>query len=122
MGHVAGRSGRRAAVLLASMAVAVGTLPLYTPASATTTASASDVLPYQDPSLSTSQRVSDLLGRMDLDEKIGQMTQAERGGIDSDTTKITSDRLGSVLSGGGSVPAPNAPTAWADMVDRYQAA
>ena len=50
------------------------------------------------------------------------MTQAERGGIDADTSKITTDNLGSVLSGGGSVPTPNTPTAWADMVDRYQAA
>ena len=28
--------------------------------------------------------------------------------------------LGSVLSGGGSVPTPNTPKAWADMVDGYQ--
>ena len=27
-----------------------------------------------------------------------------------------------MLSGGGSVPTPNTPEAWADMVDRYQAA
>ena len=80
------------------------------------------ILPYQDPSLPISQRVADLLGRMTLAEKIGQMTQAERGSVDADTTKITTDNLGSVLSGGGSVPTPNTPTAWADMVDRYQAA
>ena len=67
-------------------------------------------------------RVADLLGRMTLAEKIGQMTQAERASIDSDTSKITSLNLGSVLSGGGSVPTPNTPEAWADMVDRYQAA
>src|SRR5689334_24951726 len=59
---------------------------------------------------------------MSLADKIGQMTQAERAGVDADTSKITTDRLGSVLSGGGSVPTPNTPTAWADMVDRYQAA
>ena len=59
---------------------------------------------------------------MTLAEKIGQMTQAERAGIDADTSKITTDNLGSVLSGGGSVPTPNTPTGWADMVDRYQAA
>ena len=60
--------------------------------------------------------------RMTLDEKIGQMTQAERGGIDADPTQITTLGLGSVLSGGGSVPTPNTPEAWADMVDRYQRA
>ena len=59
---------------------------------------------------------------MTLAEKIGQMTQAERANVDADPTQITTDKLGSVLSGGGSVPTPNTPTAWADMVDRYQAA
>src|SRR5262249_9267696 len=33
------------------------------------------VLPYLDPSLPVATRVADLLGRMTLDEKIGQMTQ-----------------------------------------------
>jgi len=84
--------------------------------------SAATVLPYEDAGLPTSQRVADLLGRMTLDEKIGQMTQAERGGIDADPSQITTLGLGSVLSGGGSVPTPNTPTAWADMVDRYQRA
>ena len=59
---------------------------------------------------------------MTLAEKIGQMTQAERASIDTDTSKIATDNLGSILSGGGSVPTPNTPTAWADMVDRYQTA
>jgi beta-glucosidase len=59
---------------------------------------------------------------MTLAEKIGQMTQAERASVDTDTSKITTDNLGSLLSGGGSVPTPNTPTAWADMVDRYQRA
>src|SRR5947209_1009872 len=79
-------------------------------------------LPYQDPRLPIKQRVEDLLSRMTLAEKIGQMTQAERASVDTDTTKITTDNLGSLLSGGGSVPTPNTPTAWADMVDRYQKA
>ena len=61
--------------------------------------------------------------RMTLAEKIGQMTQAERA---SDRRRHVArsrrDNLGSVLSGGGSVPTPNTPTAWADMVDRYQRA
>src|SRR2546423_7921113 len=79
-------------------------------------------LPYQNPDLPISARVDDLLSRMTLAEKIGQMTQAERGSVDSDPSKITNDNLGSLLSGGGSVPTPNTPTAWADMVDRYQQA
>ena len=77
---------------------------------------------YRDASRPIGQRVADLLHRMTLDEKIGQMTQAERASIDTDTSKITSDHLGSLLSGGGSVPTPNRPRAWANMVDRYQTA
>jgi beta-glucosidase len=34
-------------------------------------------LPYQDPSLTTAERVQDLLGRMSLEEKIGQMLQLD---------------------------------------------
>jgi beta-glucosidase len=79
-------------------------------------------LPYQNARLPVRARVADLLSRMTLAEKIGQMTQAERASVDADTSKITTDKLGSVLSGGGSVPTPNIPTAWADMVDRYQSA
>ncbi len=79
-------------------------------------------LPYENPMLPIRQRVQDLLSRMTLAEKIGQMTQAERGSVDTDTSKITTDHLGSLLSGGGSVPTPNTPKAWADMVDRYQQA
>ncbi len=78
--------------------------------------------PYENPRLPTSKRVADLVSRMTLAEKVGQMTQAERGGIDADTAQITTLGLGSVLSGGGSVPTPNTPEAWADMVDRYQRA
>src|SRR3954471_20652243 len=77
---------------------------------------------YENARLPVRARVEDLLSRMTLAEKIGQMTQAERGNIDADTSKITTDNLGSVLSGGGSVPTPNTPAAWADMVDRYQRA
>jgi beta-glucosidase len=77
---------------------------------------------YRDASRPIGQRVADLLHRMTLAEKIGQMTQAERAAIDTDTAKITNDHLGSVLSGGGSVPTPNRPRAWANMVDRYQTA
>jgi beta-glucosidase len=79
-------------------------------------------LPYQNANLSVRKRVADLLGRMTLQEKIGQMTQAERASIGPNGEKVTSDVLGSVLSGGGSVPTPNTPTAWADMVDSYQKA
>jgi beta-glucosidase len=75
-------------------------------------------LPYQDPALPVAERVTDLLGRMSLDDKTGQMIQAERAAVTP--AQITSARLGSVLSGGGSAPSPNTPAAWADMYDAYQ--
>ncbi len=79
-------------------------------------------LPYENPKLAVGKRVDDLLSRMTLEEKVGQMTQAERGAVFDDTTPITALGLGSVLSGGGSTPVDNNPAGWADMVDRFQRA
>ncbi|MGA5220668.1 glycoside hydrolase family 3 protein [Streptomyces cinereoruber] len=76
-------------------------------------------LPYLDERLPVKKRVADLLGRMTLEEKVGQMTQAERNALRSQGD-IASYRLGSLLSGGGSVPTPNTPEAWAKMIDAYQ--
>jgi beta-glucosidase len=86
---------------------------------AATVVATSTALPYQNPRLPVQRRVRDLLGRMTLEEKVGQMTQAERANVDTDPSLITSLNLGSVLSGGGSVPTPNTPEAWADMIDRF---
>lgn len=76
-------------------------------------------LPYLDAALPVAQRVDDLLGRMSLAEKVGQMAQAERLGLKS-RSQISQLGLGSVLSGGGSTPAQNTPEGWADMIDGYQ--
>ncbi|MEU3224988.1 glycoside hydrolase family 3 N-terminal domain-containing protein [Streptomyces sp. NPDC006976] len=76
-------------------------------------------LPYQNAKLPVKQRVADLLARMSPAEKAGQMTQAERNALASQNDIATYD-LGSLLSGGGSVPTPNTPEAWAKMVDGYQ--
>ncbi|MEU4565285.1 glycoside hydrolase family 3 N-terminal domain-containing protein [Micromonospora sp. NPDC023956] len=75
-------------------------------------------VPYLDPALPVAARVDDLLGRMTLDDKLGQMTQGERGSVAPGD--VTTYRLGSILSGGGSAPNPNTPTGWADMYDRFQ--
>ncbi len=69
--------------------------------------------------LTIDQRVDSLLQLMTLDEKIGQMTQAERGALENQND-IATYGLGSLLSGGGSSPAPNTATAWADMYDAFQ--
>ncbi|WP_445280838.1 glycoside hydrolase family 3 N-terminal domain-containing protein [Streptomyces sp. DSM 118148] len=76
-------------------------------------------LPYLNPKLPVRKRVADLLGRMSLAEKAGQMTQAERGAL-TDPGAIAGYALGSVLSGGGSTPTPNTPGAWAKMIDAFQ--
>jgi beta-glucosidase len=78
--------------------------------------------PYKDPNLPIPQRVDDLLSRMTLEEKVGQMTQTERYQVFDDPTPIKTYGLGSILSGGGSTPTENTPAAWADMVDRFQRA
>jgi len=77
---------------------------------------------YENPSAPTSARVDDLMRRMTLQEKIGQMTQAERDTVYEDARPITKLNLGAILSGGGSVPTSNVPSAWADMIDRFQRA
>ena len=75
---------------------------------------------YRDAARPVAERVADLLSRMSLDDKLGQMTQAERGSITpGDLTKY---RIGSVLSGGGSVPRPNDRGGWVTMVDAFQQA
>ena len=81
-----------------------------------------DRLPYENPRLPVRERVADLLSRMTLEEKVGQMTQTERYQVFDDETPITTLGLGSILSGGGSTPAQNTPEAWADMIDRFQRA
>lgn len=74
---------------------------------------------YENPNLPVEERVADLLGKMSLDDKIGQMTQVERKSLNS-IDDIANYRLGSLLSGGGSYPNPNTPAAWANMYDEYQ--
>jgi len=65
------------------------------------------------------QKVDSVLNLMTLDEKIGQMTQAERGALEN-ISDISYYSLGSLLSGGGSSPSPNNQQTWADMYDEYQ--
>jgi len=74
---------------------------------------------YKDANASIEDRVENLLSLMTLGEKIGQMTQVERGYIKRDED-IASLCIGSILSGGGSSPTPNTPDSWADMYDNFQ--
>lgn len=69
--------------------------------------------------LSIDEKVDSLLNLMSLEEKIGQMTQAERGALEN-ISDISYYKLGSLLSGGGSSPASNNVTEWGKMYDEYQ--
>lgn len=68
----------------------------------------------------TSPRVEELLARMTLDQKIGQMTQTERMAVTPE--EVRRFHIGSVLSGGGSCPGDNVPADWVAMNDAYWAA
>ncbi|HYU05461.1 MAG TPA: glycoside hydrolase family 3 protein [Jatrophihabitantaceae bacterium] len=114
------RRGRRLGIAgRVGFAVGVLTLSLLPAAQSAITAPVA-ALPYRDPGLPVEQRMADLLGRMTLEEKIGQMTQAERGAVADNPELIRTLRLGSVLSGGGSTPAENKPAAWVAMVNAFQ--
>ena len=77
--------------------------------------------PYQDSTISVNQRVTDLLSRMTLDEKIGQMMQVDLGTTQNNPSILTTYSIGSVLSGGGSDPnAGNSATNWANTYDMLQ--
>ncbi|CAJ2651386.1 beta-glucosidase BoGH3B-like [Trifolium pratense] len=74
---------------------------------------------YKDPKVPLNRRIKDLMSRMTLEEKIGQMTQLERSVATPEA--ISKYFIGSVLSGGGSVPAPKASAeTWVKMVNQIQ--
>src|SRR5690606_8808561 len=75
---------------------------------------------YLNSKASVEDRVKDLLGRMTLEQKVAQMVQSERKTTTAEDLKKY--QLGSVLSGGGSLPANNTAEGWADMIDDYQRA
>lgn len=88
---------------------------------------------YLDPRQSIQSRVSDLLGRMTLSEKIGQMAlisvdrlwgdcQGGPGPLSQDCLAqvLGTDHVGAILSGGGEAPEPNTPQSWADLTNAIQ--
>jgi len=96
---------------------------------------------YMDPSASIPARVHDLLGRMTLKEKVGQMDQAvvgllrdktnpTNGVCNGDNTSqpqpnclqsvLITDATGSVLSGGTDNPPGNTGTDWANLYNTIQ--
>jgi beta-glucosidase len=66
---------------------------------------------------SIQQKVDDLLSKMTLEQKIGQMTQADRMTCSPEEAKQY--HLGSILSSAGSCPDDNSPKGWVEMNDAY---
>jgi beta-glucosidase len=93
---------------------------------------------YRDPSASPRARAADLVGRMTLAERIGQLVQVQvgrlygncsgysPGPLNPDCAKqiLTTDGAGSILSGGGDVPGegalPDTPQTWADQINALE--
>jgi beta-glucosidase len=107
-----------------TIALVSSTMAGLVPAATAAATPKSEQLPYYDASLPVETRVADLLSRMTLEEKVGQMVQAERASVTKED--VYTYKLGSVLSGGGSFPngkqADSTRGNWADLVDSYQAA
>src|ERR1041385_1737233 len=77
--------------------------------------------PKITPFSSYDSQIKPLLAKMTLEEKIGQMTQAEQNEL-KDQADIETYFLGSLLSGGSSDPKEgNSLEAWTNLYDRLQA-
>jgi beta-glucosidase len=77
--------------------------------------------PAAKPLSSYDPQAKELLSRMTLDEKIGQMTQPEQGPVLSHPGDMQKYFIGSVLSGGDSDPKEgNSLQAWTDLYDTVQ--
>jgi beta-glucosidase len=79
--------------------------------------------PYLDPTLPVEQRVDDLLSRMTVAEKIGQLTQLDAQGASNPNyplERITREvGIGAWLNGGSVAPG-NSPREWVDEIGRLQ--
>jgi len=82
--------------------------------------SAADTPLYFDPTQPVEVRVADLLQRMTLDEKIGQMVQADLDCV-TNHADIETYGFGSMLSGGNSKPSGvNTPANWLNNMNEIQ--
>jgi beta-glucosidase len=117
-------AGRNAAVVFAVAILAVG---LGAPAGA------DQGEPYRDAKAPVQARVADLLRRMTVPEKVGQIEQIAVTRVQGDCTwsggaldqsclrqVLVDDAAGSILSGGGMAPQQNTPREWAVMVNAIQ--
>lgn len=107
---MSGRESRRlVAAPAACLGLAVATLALAEPNYG-----------FLDPNGAVEKQAGELLAKMTLEEKIGQMVQADILAL-AKKEDIATHAMGSLLSGGGSDPKDITPKGWADTYDEYQA-
>lgn len=75
-------------------------------------------LPYRDKNLVIEERINDLLNRMTITEKIGQLMLVEKNSIE-DIEDIARYGIGAILSGSGGNPEENTPDGWFSMVSDF---
>ncbi|PRQ40224.1 putative glucan 1,3-beta-glucosidase [Rosa chinensis] len=84
-----------------------------------TTKAEAECMIYKERNQPLNTRINDLVSRMTLEEKIGQMTQIDRSIASPEV--MYKYKIGSVLSGSGSVPAKKASAeTWIRMVNDFQ--
>ena len=108
-------------VFLMSLAVSncgPGQLPASTVTPTPIPSPTQSVSLYTDPDQPVEARVEDLLSRMSLDEKIGQMTQVENNSISPEA--VSTYYIGSVLTGGQGISSTNSLVEWTNLVKSYQ--
>ncbi|MFZ2886620.1 MAG: glycoside hydrolase family 3 protein [Minisyncoccia bacterium] len=72
---------------------------------------------YYDLTIPVEERANDLLSRMTLDEKIGQMALVEKNSIP--LRHVSRYGIGAILSGGGGKPEQNTPEGWRAMTTGF---
>ncbi len=77
--------------------------------------------PYRNSALTPEARAKDLIARMTVEEKAGQISQAALAAL-GDPEEVRHYLLGTIVSGGGMGPLRNAPEEWAAMTDSLQEA
>lgn len=74
---------------------------------------------YKQADQPVEKRVADLLSRMTIEEKIGQMAMVDKNNV-TKLEDVSRYNLGAVLSGAGAKPANNTAAGWLEMVSRLK--
>jgi beta-glucosidase len=98
--------------------IAIASLAGVVLAAGSDTRTLGQTMPYKDAQLSVDARVKDLMGRMTLEEKVGQLVQGDSTSLK--IADVSNYFLGSVLSGGDSEIADLSPKGWQAYAEQVQ--